>query len=279
MRIAYTSDPHVDLSDDNRRTLERATNIIADANPDVIIVAGDAGNTIASLEETLAFFATFEVPRFFVAGNHDVWIEPGLDSREKYERAISAACARFGFDDLTREPVVSGGVGFVGSLGWYDYSFADPRLGLGQDDYWRGRWEDHIWWDKEMTLWTSRSDRSTRIRDPEVCDELVAALDRHLREVERRAGRIVAVVHTLAFEETLPRSDPPYYLDAFTGSRKLGETLAAHSKVEHLINGHKHQSGDWKLRGIDVHRRVLASQEPGESDAAYERRIVGFIDL
>ncbi len=293
MRIVFTSDLHIDVSERHRDAVRAIAGTVRECRPDVVVVAGDAGNTISALEETLSFFRSIEARKFFIPGNHDVWIETSDDSlvgsRAKYAERIPAACRRAGFHDLGQEPVVVENVGFVGSLGWYDYSFADPRLGLSEDDYWRGRHGDEIWWDKKMTYWmpprrlgASRGadDLSgRRMRDPDVCVEMCERLEAHIREVEARVETIVAVIHTLPFLVGLPRSDPPRYLDAYTGSDRLGRILETHAKVRHCIHGHKHTSGEWTVGQTRVYRRTLGRMEGDADVSECAAGAVGIIDL
>ncbi len=288
MRVAYTSDIHIDTSARHWEMAEAVADVMDELRPDVIVLAGDAGNSLHSLEDSLGFFSRFAVPKLFVPGNHDVWIEIRdgelLDSREKYAHQISHTCRKMGFRDLGQQPVVLGSVGFVGSLGWYDYSFADQRLGLDKDDYWRGRHGDEIWWDKEMTFWArpalaDKGPTGERMRDPEVCAELAGRLDAHLSEIEGKVDRIIAVIHTLAFIETLERSEPAYYLDAYTGSARLGQILKAHPKVTHCIGGHKHKGGDWTVGGIEVRRRILAGIGENDDVRDHARHAVGVLEL
>lgn len=304
MRIVYTSDIHIDSTERNREAARALARVAAGHRPDIVVVAGDAGNTIAALDETLSCFDSIEAVKFFVPGNHDVWIETEgrglIDSRAKYAERIPAACRANGFQDLGQEPVVVGDVGFVGSLGWYDYTFADARLGLTAGDYWKGRYGDEIWWDKKMTYWVPTSrfgsgeaprsrkspDRSTaretsgeRMRDTEVSAEMAERLEMHLASIEARAKAIVAVIHTLPCFVGIPRSELPRYLDAFTGSDRLGRVLQAHPKVRYCIHGHKHTNGDWTVAGIHVCRRVLGRVEDGENVEEAAARAVGVIDL
>ncbi|MDH3216994.1 MAG: metallophosphoesterase [Candidatus Krumholzibacteria bacterium] len=288
MKIAYSSDFHIDASQKNREAVHKIVRIIGEAEPDVIVIAGDVGNTLVSLEDTLALLSHLNVPKLFVAGNHDVWIEKTndghvIDSRRKYDTEIPRACRRTGFCDLTREPRVIDGVGFAGSLGWYDYSFADSRLGLTHDQYWQGRYQDEIWWDKDMALWPPAVSKtgmpSERLRDPEVCRELTGRLERHVAALERRADEIIVVIHTLPFLVTLPRSEPPKYLDAFTGSEVLGRMLESHSRVTHCIGGHKHLSGDWRIGHVWAHRRTLGRVDTDTPVDVYARRAVGVITI
>jgi 3',5'-cyclic AMP phosphodiesterase CpdA len=286
VRIAYTSDLHIDLSERNLSAARAVAASIRTSGADAVVVAGDAANTVAALEEALSLFAAIDVPKFFVPGNHDVWIETAsgrlIDSRTKFSELIPEACRKAGFHDLGAEPVVIGDVGFVGSLGWYDYSFADARLQLDEDDYWRGRYGDEIWWDRKMTYWVrdaaGEPGSRERMRDPEVCAELAGRLREHLLAIEERARTIVAVVHTLPFFVGIERSDPPFYLDAYTGSARLGDLLDEHPKVERCIHGHKHRSGDWTVGRIRLVRRTLGRIEAGDDSASRAVEAVGLLD-
>jgi predicted phosphohydrolase len=278
---------HVDLSEGNRAAAAAIARAIRASGPDAIVIAGDAGNTIEAVEQTLSLFESFRGPKLFVPGNHDVWIETSggalIDSRTKYAEKIPATCRTLGFHDLGREPLVLGEVGFVGSIGWYDYSFADPRLGLSDEDYWRGRYGDEIWWDRKMTCWVSeaRGEAASRerMRDPQVCAELCGRLESHLRWIEARAKSIVAVVHTLPFFVGVARTDPPHYLDAYTGSEILGRILQAHSKVKLCIHGHKHGCGEWTIGGIRALRRTLGRVDEGDDIEERAVHAAGIVEL
>jgi len=293
MRLVFTSDLHVDVSERHRDAVTAIARMMRECRPDVVVVAGDAGNTIAAIEETLSFFSQIDARKFFVPGNHDVWIETEndglIDSRVKYAERIPEACRKTGFHDLGHEPVVLGNIGFVGSLGWYDYTFADPRLHMSEDDYWRGRYGDEIWWDKKMTYWMpprklgtsgdTRARPAERMRDPEVCFEMCERLEAQITSIEDRVETIVAVIHTLPFFVGLPRSDPPRYLDAYMGSERLGRILEAHTKVEHCIHGHKHTSGEWTVGRIRTYRRTLGRVEEGADVSECVAGAVGVIDV
>jgi predicted phosphohydrolase len=287
MKIAYSSDLHMDVTIHHPPIVKRIAEIMADANPDVVVLAGDVGNTLKTLETVLSLFNHIDAAKLFVPGNHDLWVEletgrgQGNDSGEKYASLVPALCERMGFVDLGQGPFYVGDVAFAGSVGWYDYSFADPRLKLSKKDYQRGSYEEHLWWDTKMVSWCRfpRAEEGTGLSDEEICNFMVKKLDAHLTEAEKHVDRIVAVLHTCPFVELFPRSDPPYYLDAYTGSGKIGEVLQRHPKVEVCINGHKHLNGDWEIGGIRIHRRVLGSVSPDDSIEERARAAVGIIEI
>ena len=75
MRIAYTSDLHIDVSQRNRDAARYLADAMAESGPDVFVLAGDAGNTLDDLRDALGIFETVAIAKLFVPGNHDVWIE------------------------------------------------------------------------------------------------------------------------------------------------------------------------------------------------------------
>jgi len=287
MKIAYSSDLHMDAAIHHPPIVKRMAEIMADAAPDVVILAGDVANKLETMEAVLSRFNQIEAARLFVPGNHDLWVEPdagfgqGSDSGEKYASLVPALCERMGFIDIGQGPFYVQNVAFVGSVGWYDYSFADPRLKLSKEDYQRGSYGETLWWDSRMISWCRfpRAEEETGLSDEEICSGMVKKLDMHLTDAEKHVDRIVAVIHTCPFVELFPRSDPPYYLDAYTGSEKLGEVLGKHRKVEVCITGHKHENGDWEIGGIRLHRRVLGSASAENSVEERARAAVGFIDI
>ena len=287
MKIVYTSDLHYDATPRNPEAIERLAAGLHELKPDVVILAGDLGDTLESLEKVLACFAGLDSVKLLVPGNHDLWIEPakgfgeGSDSGEKYASLIPALADQLGFVDLGQGPFYLDDVGFVGSLGWYDYSLADSRLGLSPEDYQTHRLGDQVWWDHGRISWRRfpRAAERNGLGDREICDGLAAKLEAHISEAEQQVGQIVAAVHTCPFESVFERSDEPHFFDAFQGSARLGDVLLAHEKVEYCITGHEHTCGDWKINGLNIHRRILGGLAEGDSIIERVRDAVGMLEI
>ena len=94
---------------------------------DTAVADGDA------LERCLALF-TFDGPRLFVAGNHELWTAGG-DSHHLYTHELPQRVRAVGWHWLEGAPLIAGDVAIVGNLGWYDYSFAQPELGIPRRFY------------------------------------------------------------------------------------------------------------------------------------------------
>jgi 3',5'-cyclic AMP phosphodiesterase CpdA len=147
MRIAFTSDLHVDITPANLKILPYLAEELCRLEPDAVVVAGDIANSLAGWESALAHFSEIRVPKLIIPGNHDVWLESKRalkrkqDSAWKYRVALPECAGKFGFHYLPGQPFVLGGIGFAGSLGWYDYTLRDRRLDtvLSETDYIRGQ--------------------------------------------------------------------------------------------------------------------------------------------
>jgi predicted phosphohydrolase len=228
---------------------------------DVLVIAGDTASTdIQYFEQALAMFRGFPGRKLLVPGNHDIWVLAAEDSRNRYEQQLPDICSRYGFDYLDAGPVQVDGTAFVGSIGWYDYSFRDESLavpmrfyeakvGPGAADSLRRHqhlvngYADVTEEMKRITaIWRDGQHVRLGVTDAEFTQELAGKMRRHLQEAAQRAERIVAVVHHLPIREMAPDTDAPNwrFARAFLGSTRFGEILDAESKVRHVLAGHSH---------------------------------------
>ncbi|MCK4602873.1 MAG: hypothetical protein KAU28_10435, partial [Phycisphaerae bacterium] len=133
-----TADLHYDLRRSRAPARRAAEEICADRGrgPAVLVLIGDiAGADLSILRECLQLFRRFDGLKLLVPGNHCLWCRDGEDSLRRYERTIPAVAAEEGFGVLDHKPAMLDGVGLVGSIGWYDYSFRCESLGIPTDFY------------------------------------------------------------------------------------------------------------------------------------------------
>src|SRR5205823_1776059 len=97
--------------------------------PDVLILAGDLGAG-DDFEECLKLFADLPCQKAAVSGNHDIWVasdDARGDSSKLYLEFLPALCAKYGVHYLDHGPLIlpAADLAIVGSMNWYDYSWAD----------------------------------------------------------------------------------------------------------------------------------------------------------
>jgi len=251
LRIAYTSDLHVDISQRNWELVPYLAEVLKMVDPDVFVLAGDVSPEIGDLEYALDCFSGLRGLKLFVPGNQDIWVLSeemqclGHDSYEKYYFYLPEACRRNDFIPLWMEPVVCRGVGFAGSIGWYD-----SPLGTGNQDLAFPREHhyllDSVWNDSRWACWadiaafTEAGGGPAKRADAEVAREFNLRLDQDVEALSRDASvrEIVVVTHYPPFAELSVEGMP------FTGSRETGGILSSHPKVSISISGHIHDRKD-----------------------------------
>lgn len=211
------------------------------------------------LERCLSLFERFGGRRLLTGGNHDLWC-PGGDSLKRWREELASVARACGFAYLDEAPVVLDGLGVVGSVGWYDYSFADGELGLPREFYeaklgpglalrmgcesplarLAADLPEHL---RRITArWMDGVYVRLPMSDEAFTRELVERLRGHVEAVAPRCERIVACLHHLPFAEmVLRKSDPNWnFANAFMGSERFGEVLLACPKVAYVFVGHSH---------------------------------------
>jgi predicted phosphohydrolase len=244
--LFFTSDLHYDHHGiSGRRAVEAlGAELAATASPgDVLVLGGDLGNSDAVVRACLACFRDFPGKKLGVAGNHDIWVEPGESSWDRYKR-LSDVFVEAGVHPLEDEPVVVGGVGFAGALGWYDYSFRDD-IGVPYERYVEKSLPSAgvAWGDARYAHWG--------LSDEAFTDWQLERLDGHLARLAS-CKEVVVFTHHVATRRLLvhPRSMVPTqwrFLNAFLGSEKLETLFARHPNVTEVVNGHIHRNGEVRI--------------------------------
>jgi hypothetical protein len=128
-------------------------------------------------------------------------------------------------------------VTLIGQTGWYDYSLADPSLGIAHESYRSGRLGRLFWTDKRMIRWPDADDEALTAWMGERLAAALAAAPR-----DRPA---VVVTHMLPFVELATSRPLPWgFVRGFLGSALLGRAIAAAAEdglaVAQVIAGHTH---------------------------------------
>lgn len=248
MRIFFISDLHYDARRGRGATREAAAWLTDHATPDdVLVLGGDYANDLETLIECLDLFDQFPGPRFAIAGNHDVWVDEDEGSLPKYRR-LSDVFERAGFRPLEEGPAVVGDVGFVGALGWYDYSFRVPQLGIDEEVYREKRLPDSpqpVWKDAYYANWEASDEQVTDWQLDRLRDQLEQLTD---------VSEIVGAMHHVPTEKLLsPRWLGDYLprrllvpkkwlvLNTYLGSQRFADLFGEFAdRIELVMCGHIH---------------------------------------
>jgi len=251
MKIAFISDLHVDSSLKNLTLLDYLLERLALLTPDTFIIAGDIAANPQLFEQTLQKFSPLTCHKLLVAGNHDIWIDSeesvhhGIHSGIKYREIIPRICERNNFIYLGLEPCVIQGIGFAGTIGWYDYTLRNKKYDsmFSMDTYRNKQYQDKFTWnDLYFAHWM---DAHTNIRksDEEVAHEMESSLKNQLQSLTQKGvTTIVVVTHHVPFSTMVfyPNTLPFDFFSAYMGSEGLGEVILTERTVTHVICGHSH---------------------------------------
>ena len=228
------------------------------AGGDVLLVAGDTATSDGDAFERCLSRFQFAGPKLVIAGNHELWTR-GPDSHEIFTEALPRRARALGWHWLENEPFRRDGLAIVGSVGWYDYSFALESTGIPPrfyehkvspgaaerlsefahllepaDDIAPSAREVVARWNDGKFVKLGRSDAG-------FLTELLDSLEAQLSKLAG-ASQIIAAVHHLPFRELLPplRAGQWDFAKAFLGSGRIGELLLRFPNVRRVFCGHSH---------------------------------------
>lgn len=262
LRLAVTADLHWGVRADGDAATRALAAYLYQDPPDVLVLAGDvgAGDDFA---RCLAQFAGLPCQKALVPGNHDIWVtadDRRGDSLQVYQDELLRRCAEHGFHYLDHAPLVlpSADLALVGSINWYDYSWALAPLRrmypaeegrLRSKVFSRGRHNDAVFvrWPLDDVMFTAK---------------VVARLRQHLQDALGQVRQAVVVTHHPPFYGlSFPRDEPPTSLDgllwdAFCGNAGMESLLAEHQdRIPFAFCGHTHRARENTLgtiRGVNV---------------------------
>ncbi|MFO8082117.1 MAG: hypothetical protein R6V07_17695, partial [Armatimonadota bacterium] len=250
--------------------------------------------------ELLGLFAEVDAVRLMVPGNHDLWQHaPPFTTRQLFEQTIPQIAVDHDFHCLDHGPLIVDEIGFVGSMGWYDYEMRqreapvdgltvtpvgvsrgrDGEIGFraveGADEGgWEGlRGEDYAAGGlvyqvddatPQVAVWNDALHLGWEQSAPEVAAEMAERLRADISEISGECRRMVGVTHFVPFAELAERHfDSPKraYARAFLGSSLLGEALMEADELALVIHGHRHRQEVREVRGV-----VTADANVGAGD-------------
>lgn len=274
MKIYAVSDIHADNRKyrtvfDLPRLIQEKTD--QDHEKAILIICGDVAQNMLVFHRYLKMFKTIPITKLFVAGNHDLWVENGNDSLLKYLVTMKEACADADFHYLDQEPYIEDKIGFVGNIGWYDYSFKTNTtyipegMQLIKSSTSRYiRWEDLRDEDYELktllgemdgnlfnvTTWNDKNYIHWSFSDKEFTQRCLFQIQKHLIQVRKKTNHLVFCSHHIHFQEAIIQKNKVQwdFNNAFMGSHEIGETVLKEEKLKLILFGHSHESGTFLLR-------------------------------
>ena len=247
MKIGLISDLHIDATEANREIIPYLIDAIAAEELDVFVLAGDITPNLSEFYEILGEFkqADLACPMLFVPGNHDIWVseKAGLTSEQKC-RVISEICHDNGFYALMDAPYFIGAVGFCGTIGWYDYTFAPEGYNFSTEQYAEKQLMGTVWSDKRYAKWMDT--------DPAVAHRFEVELGKQLDFLRNQVSRIIVVTHHVPFRECIHyRGELPWdFFRAFMGSEGLGARCRNEPLVTHVLFGHTHHQVNQQVDSV-----------------------------
>jgi uncharacterized small protein (DUF1192 family) len=256
MRLIVTADLHAN----HARSQSLAIDAIAQINAtpgDALLLVGDTATADEGQLEAALSRITFDGPKLFVAGNHELWTRRA-DSHAIFTGELPERVRALGWHWLEGDAFEIGDLAIVGSVGWYDYSYAPDSLDVPRRFYEAkvspGAAEhlttyQHLL-DEDVTdaakqivaRWNDAKFVKLGRSDVSFLDERIAALRASIARV--RASRIVAAVHHVPFRQLLPPrhsgSGAWDFARAYLGSDRLGEVFLEDPRVSHVFCGHSH---------------------------------------
>ena len=235
MKIIITADIHYGVGQ-NQLIVKKLAKRIISTKADVLIIIGDTFAFKSELlNEGLRLFANFKGDKLLVAGNHDLWTDDN-NSLVIYNKILPQIAKKNQFYLLDQEPFIRNQVGFVGSIGWYDYSFCDKTLPIPKKYYLEKKWPGVIAYNDGQFVHLGMCDIN-------FTQKINRKLRLHLAQTSKNTEKIICFIHHVPFLELLRSNNTSadWFLTAFSGSEKTGNIIKSFPKVRYVFCGHTHQ--------------------------------------
>lgn len=287
MKLGVISDIHVD----NYILWNQLTDVIVDTSlshgVDVLAVCGDITNDIRLFESFFRYLSSSLLKNntqiLVTPGNHDVWVykpqNPIPNSKEKYYEVIPKVLSSMeNVHYLPIKPYVKDGHAFVGSMGWYDYSFID-NYDTGTLSSTIRKSLDKHWFDKKYIWWGPHQARLEE-DNVSILNEMLSSLKRDLNRVKTYKD-ITVCLHMVPKFEFCRSSLELDLFSAYMGTDKMYELIKKYRNVRRVLFGHTHYTFD---RTIGDVRYINASiglkyQNKNKPMSIYVRERMKFIDI
>lgn len=233
VKLAVTADLHLPIT--SPATIAQLAREVAAFAPAAFVLAGDIAETLSDLQRCLTLLKQqVGCPVLVLPGNHDLW-KGEVSSLQKWRTNMPHVVEAAGCVWLEGNAFCHQGVAVAGSIGWYDYSAADPGIQASVLEFATRKIDYNL--DAAMIDW--------HWSDPDfaalVGDGLLATLDR--LEADPTVRQTVVVTHVPLLECQMCRDsgNPDWaFSNAYFGNLTLGKKVLERKKVVQVISGHTH---------------------------------------
>lgn len=276
MKIAAISDLHIIPDQREEVFLKTIRERVEEIEPDVFVIAGDISDYLEVLANSLEQLRIDGCKNLFVAGNHDIWFEDGggPGSLEKYSRSIEEICRKHDFLYLPNTPYIEGEIAFVGSIGWYDYSFRRPELEIPDENYIQKDYRGSTWYDLFKVDWGYSDIEATELFNQKLIYDL--------ETLPEDISYVIYVSHHLPFKDlTVYRDRLPWdFHSAFMGATSTGDILVNDGRVKLSISGHSHVRNMVVIGGLTAITVPVGYGRPVEEDLEeFVKQAIATIDF
>lgn len=243
MRIAFSSDWHIDINEDFFKKKEIVNKIIEFINNNNIDILSFAGDISGNMDKTIDILKKVQqetnVIIKAVTGNHDVFTEN--DTSTSWDKYMQFSNEDF---SLINNPyIINDEWVMIGDMGWYDYS-------CGTDEFSFEEYDKMIcgrvsWQDLYECNWNGNS-------NIEISNYMLENISKQLEHFKDK--NIIMVTHIVPFSECVLHKEGDLnwnYLSAFIGCKRLGELFKNYNvKISHF--GHTHQRYHTKINDMQI---------------------------
>ena len=244
MKIIVTADIHYGVGQ-NQLIVKKLVRRIISTKADILIIVGDTfAFRTELLNECLQLFDDFKGDKLLVAGNHDLWTYDN-NSLVVYNKILPQIAKKNRFHFLDQKPFIKNQVGFVGSIGWYDFSFCNPNIIIPKKYYLEKSWPGVVTYNDGRFVHLG-------MNDVKFTQKINRKLKLHLAQVSKSSEKIICSIHHVPFKELLRSNNTSadWFLTAFSGSEKTGDIIKSFPKVQYVFCGHTHQKKKAQIGGI-----------------------------
>ncbi len=226
MKIIAVSDIHTDIFD--KKIIDDRIEKICKSHADILIVGGDIAQNPEDIKKGLQKFANFSGKKLAYLGNHEV--KGVMKNIEETIATLTPLYTLNNFHLLDDTFYIHDRIGFVGSVGWFDFSLYKGKNNTDAKEKGLMSFYDHS--------------KLTDTTPQEMTQNCINRIDEQLKKIEPVCDKIILGIHHIAFSEFLKynASDRLDYLNLFMGS-ELFQKLYLHPKVALGFCGHTHRSG------------------------------------